>query len=192
MGSGTGAIAAWEASVRLNLNAVWPGGPMRIHVAQNLPFAPIYESWARHSRRLVEVNPRPGGSLDELYAGVLFNRKPPYGVTGGLYDALCATNGHVYGIGNDEAIAAAKLFETAEGIDIDPAATIAVACLVKSVTNRTVQRDAYIMLNITGGGLKRLRRHVLPQTTKPLAIIGRSDFQRVHHLLIRNGIKIKK
>ena len=160
---------------------------MRLHVAQNLPFAPIYESWVHRSRRLVWEDPLPRGSSDELYAGVLFNRKPPYEVAGGLYDALCATNGHAYGIANEEAIAAAKLFEEAEGSDIDPAAAVAVACLAKCVANSTVQRDAHIMLNITGGGLKRLRSEVSLQTARPVAVIGRSDFPRAHSLLIRNG-----
>ncbi|PKN51853.1 MAG: cysteate synthase [Deltaproteobacteria bacterium HGW-Deltaproteobacteria-13] len=184
VGSGTGAIAAWEASERLSLNKVWPGGPMRLHVAQNLPLAPIYESWTSHSSRIVSMNSLPGCSSEEMYAGVLYNRRPPYGVAGGLYDALLATNGHAYGIANEEAGAASKLFEEAEGIDIDPAAAVAVAGLVKCVARKTVEKDAYIMLNITGGGFKRLRRDVELQTTMPIAVVDRSDFKSVRDHLI--------
>jgi cysteate synthase len=183
VGSGTGAIAAWEASTRLSLNNVWPGGPTKLHVAQNLPFTPIYESWLQHSRRLVSINAPSHGSADKPYASVLSNRKPPYGIAGGLYDALIATNGHVYGITNAEAISAARLFEEAEGIDIDPAAAVAVACLIKCAANGTVQRNAYIMLNITGGGFQRLRQDTVVQTTKPITVIERSDYQTVHSLI---------
>jgi cysteate synthase len=188
VGSGTGAIAAWEASVRLSQNKVWPGGPMRLHVAQNLPFAPIYESWTRRSRQLVSVNSPFAGSSEWPYAAVLSNRNPPYGVAGGLYDALVDTNGHVYGITNEEAISAAKLFEEAEVIDIDPAAAVAVACLVKCVANRIVQSDAYIMLNVTGGGFRRLQRDVSLQTTRSIAVTGQSDFQSVFPLLVRDWL----
>ncbi len=186
VGSGTGAIAAWETNVRLNQKKVWPGGLMRLHLSQNFPFTPIYDSWKRQSRELVSVNPMPGASHGHPYASVLSNRKPPYGIAGGLYDALVATKGNVYCITNEEAIAASHLFEQAEGIDIDPAAAVAIACLVKCVVNSTVQTNAYIMLNITGGGFKRLQRDVSLQTIRPIAVIGRADFQNIHSLLVDN------
>lgn len=152
VGSGTGAIAAWETSMRLRQNQVFPGGPMRLHVAQNLPFAPIYESWTHDSRELIAVKTPSSFTPDKPYAAVLFNRRPPYGIAGGLYDALYATKGSAYGIPNEEACAAANLFEKTEGIDIDPAAAVAVACLIRCAAEGKVQSNACIMLNITGGG----------------------------------------
>ncbi|MFW5982967.1 MAG: cysteate synthase, partial [bacterium] len=45
-----------------------------------------------------------------------------------------------------------ELFEKLEGIDIHPAAAIASASLIKAVKEEKVDRNAIIMLNITGGG----------------------------------------
>jgi len=179
VGSGTGAIAAWETSVRLMQNGVFPGGPMRLHVAQNIPFAPIYDAWTRQSRNLDFMSPYRFSS-GKPYAEMLFNRKPPYGIAGGLYDALQATNGNVYGISNEEAAAASKLFEETEEIDIDPAAAVAVACLVRCIAERKVQREAFIMLNVTGGGFKRLQRDVSLQTSKPLVIMDSADVENIY------------
>ena len=189
VGSGTGAIAAWEASIRLRMNNVWPDGTMRLHVAQNLPLAPIYESWLQQSRQLSSVDAIFGSTSEKLYAGVLFNRQPHYSIAGGLYDALIATNGNVYGITNEEAMKAYKLFENVEGIDIDPAAAVAVACLVKCVSDKKLKRDAYIMLNITGGGFHRLKKDISIKATKPIAVIEHSDFDNIHSLLIRKRLK---
>ncbi|KUG23009.1 cysteate synthase [hydrocarbon metagenome] len=188
VGSGTGAIAAWETSVRLSQNNVFSGGPMRLHVSQNLPFAPIYESWAHRSRRLVSVDSSSGFACARPYADVLFNRRPPYSIAGGVYDALCATNGHAYGITSKEAIAAAYLFEETEGIDIDPAAAVAVACLVNCAAEGKVRRNAFVMLNITGGGLNRLKQDAVLQTAKPLTVIDPSEFKNFCSSLVRDGL----
>lgn len=185
VGSGTGAIAAWEASIRLSNNQVWPGGPMRLHIAQNIPFTPISDSWALHSRKLISSDKPPLDSRAKPYASVLSNRKPPYGIAGGLYDALVATNGRAYGITNKEAIAASKLFESLEGIDIDPAAAVAVACLMKCATNKMVKNDAYIMLNISGGGYKRLQRDVSLQKTTAVTFISQYNDSPIDFILPR-------
>ncbi len=58
---------------------------------------------------------------------------------------------------NEEAIKAAQLFEETEGIDIHPAAAIATATLINSVLDGSVEKDAMIMLNITGGGEERFQ-----------------------------------
>ena len=44
-------------------------------------------------------------------AKVLSNRRPPYGIVGGLYDALKDTDGEVFAITNAAAKKAAELFE---------------------------------------------------------------------------------
>ncbi len=71
---------------------------------------------------------------------------------GGLYDALKATNGDIMVATNAQARKAAKLFEELEGVDIHPAAAVATASLIKAVADGKVEKDATIMLNITGGG----------------------------------------
>lgn len=70
---------------------------------------------------------------------------------------LESTEGGMYGITNEECKIAEKLFESEEGIDLDPAASVAVASLIKAVDERFVKKDDKILLNITGGGYKRLR-----------------------------------
>ena len=85
---------------------------------------------------------------------MLSNRKPPYGLAGGLYDALKDTQGDIFAVSNEEANIAKSLFEETEGIDIYHAAAVAVASLVQALHINKVQSDDIIMLNITGGGEK--------------------------------------
>jgi len=152
VGSGTGGISAWEASMRLIKDGRFGRKMPVLNLAQNLPCAPIFSSL--HG---VAIDPRcPEGMYDE----VLFNRRPPLSVKGGVADALTATAGTVQGVTNDEAEEARKLFEKTEGIDIVPAAAVAVSALMKSVTSGSVNARDIVLLNITGGGEKRLRKDV--------------------------------
>lgn len=48
------------------------------------------------------------------------------------------------------------MFAELEGIDIEPAAGVAVACLRDAVAQGKVDRDSVVLLNITGGGRRRL------------------------------------
>ena len=95
--------------------------------------------------------------VEEIDAKVLSNRKPPYSVTGGLYDALKDTGGDVLVASNQMLREASLLFEEAEGIDIHPAAGVATATLMEAVKNRAIDKEAVIMLNITGGGELRFK-----------------------------------
>jgi len=94
----------------------------------------------------------------EILAKVLSNRKPPYGLKGGLYDAMKDAGGDVLLASNEEAIQAAALFEETEGIDIHPAAAIATATLINATKDGSIDKDALIMLNITGGGEERFKQ----------------------------------
>lgn len=158
VGSGTGGISAWEASLRLrNDGRFHPELPLpRLHLAQNIPNAPIYYAWS-------DIKPEP--YQEDMFDDVLFNRKPPLDMPGGVRDALKATDGKVYGITNQEAREARDLFEQSEGIDILNAPAVAVAALQKAVEERIVSPNEIILLNITGGGMARLKedhpRHML-------------------------------
>jgi cysteate synthase len=90
--------------------------------------------------------------VTEIDAKVLSNRKPPYPIIGGLYDALTDTGGTVLKATNREARSAKALFFDTEGIDIYAASAIATASLINAVNSGTVEKDSLIMLNITGGG----------------------------------------
>jgi len=159
VGSGTGAIAAWEANLRLIEDGGYGHTKMKLMVSQNAPFTPIYDAWKANSGAMLPLDDKVArNQVEEIDAKVLSNRKPPYPPAGGLYDALLDTDGDVLLANNKESRAAAKLFEKVEGIDIHPAAATATATLIHAVQNNLIPNDAIIMLNITGGGEERFKQ----------------------------------
>lgn len=159
VGSGTGGISAWEASLRLRADGRFRQKLPKLQLAQNLPFVPMYSAWQARRREIIpELDMKDAKKqVEETYATVLTNRAPPYGVTGGLYDALVDTEGIMYAITREEALEAKALFESLEGIDILPPSAVAAASLLKAVEAGNVGRDEAILLNIAGGGYKRLK-----------------------------------
>lgn len=156
VGSGTGAIAAWEANMRLIEDGRYGENLMRLMVSQNAPFLPMYDAWKADSRALLPYDDNQARrDAETIDAKVLSNRKPPYSLAGGLYDALKATNGDILMADNLQAAKAAELFLQTEGIDIHPAPAIALATLIAEVEKGNIDKSATIMLNITGGGEKR-------------------------------------
>jgi cysteate synthase len=156
VGSGTGAIAAWEANLRLLADGRFGSNKMKLMVSQNDPFKPLSDAWKARSRHLFPIDETVARKLvEEIDAKVLSNRKPPYPIAGGLFDALTDSRGDVLVATNEQARAAAELFEKTEGIDIHPAAAVATATLAEAAKNHSIRNDAVIMLNITGGGEKR-------------------------------------
>jgi cysteate synthase len=156
VGSGTGAIAAWEANLRFIEDGRFGSNKARLMVSQNKPFVPMYDAWRADSRAMLPYDAEQARKdAAEICAPVLSNRKPPYGLAGGLYDALKDTNGDILAVSNDEANAAKALFEETEGIDIYHAAAVATASLQQAVAKGTVKADDVVMLNITGGGERR-------------------------------------
>lgn len=159
VGSGTGAIAAWEANLRLLEDGRFGNQKMKLMVSQNLPFKPLYDAWKINSRDLLPMEDDIARKqVEEISAKVLSNRRPPYSLAGGLYDALSDTNGEVLLASNEEAEAATKLFEKLEGIDIHPAAAVATATLISQAKENKIDKNAVIMLNITGGGEERFKQ----------------------------------
>ncbi len=156
VGSGTGAIAAWEANMRLIEDGRFGDNTMRLMVSQNAPFLPMYEAWRADSRALLPYDDNQARKdAETIDAKVLSNRKPPYSLAGGLYDALKATNGDILMADNLQAKKSAQLFLETEGVDIHPAPAIALATLIECVESGRIDRSATIMLNITGGGESR-------------------------------------
>ena len=122
-------------------------------VSQNTPFTPIHDAWKADSRGMLPLHDDLARKqVEEIDAKVLSNRKPPYSIFGGLYDALKDAGGDVLLANNHEAIQAAQLFKETEGNDIHPAAAIATATLIEAAAKGKIEKDALIMLNITGGG----------------------------------------
>lgn len=160
VGSGTGAIAAWEANMRLIEDGRYGNNLMKLIVSQNAPFVPIYDAWRADSREMLAYDAKKARRDAELIdAKVLSNRKPPYTFAGGLYDALKATNGDVVVATNAQARRAGKLFKDLEGIDIHPAPAVALASLIKMVDSNLIDKDACIMLNITGAGEEAAKKN---------------------------------
>jgi cysteate synthase len=159
VGSGTGAIAAWEANLRLLEDGQFGNHKMKLLVSQNEPFIPLYEAWKKNMRQLLPMDDNEAREkVSIISAKVLSNRRPPYSIAGGLYDALVDANGDILIADNEEALQAASIFEKTEGNDIHPAAAIATASLIDAVKKNLLEKDAVIMLNITGGGEARFMR----------------------------------
>jgi len=121
VGSGTGAIAAWEAALRLRRSGRFGRHLPRLHLVQNAPFTPIHDAWTRG------IPIRPGVDIEDqlsrvrrVRADVLANRNPPYGVRGGVADALRDTGGHTYAVTNEQIKSSEALFAEAEGIPTGP------------------------------------------------------------------------
>ncbi|MCQ2134948.1 MAG: cysteate synthase [Bacteroidales bacterium] len=160
VGSGTGAIAAWENAERLAADGRFGKNNMRIYACQNAPYTLMYDSWKAGQRELVPITPEESRRDAEIIlATVLSNRKPPYSIAGGLYDVLKASGGDMYLANNDQIVKAILQFFKKEGVDIFPAAACAVACLAQAVENGDVKKDEVIMLNITGGGMLNATNH---------------------------------
>jgi cysteate synthase len=180
VGSGTGGIAAWEASERL-IAAGLTGRLPRLHLSQNAPFAPLHEAWAFHTPIEPDLNVEEQmARIARVDAPVLANRTPPYELPGGVRDALTATKGWTYAISNREARAAATLFEETERLSVGTAAAVAAAALVQAAKAHRLGTDDEVLLHITGnenGSVwPGVTRHPLPPvwTVRPEALGERS------------------
>lgn len=159
IGSGTGAIAAWEANLRLIEDGRFGNNKMKLMVSQNKPFVPIHDAWRANSREMLHLDDNLArNQVEEIIAKVLSNRKPPYPIIGGLFDAMKDAGGDVLLADNNELKKAAKLFKETESNDIHPASAVATATLIDAVNKGLVKKDDLIMLNITGGGEEKFKR----------------------------------
>lgn len=176
VGSGTGAIAAWEANMRLIEDGRFGTNLAKLIVSQNAPFVPMYDAWRADSREMLPYDAKKARRDAELIdAKVLSNRKPPYGLAGGLYDALKATDGDIMVATNAQSRRACKLFKELEGVDIYPAPGVALATLIKKVEAGEIEKDACIMLNITGAGAEAAQKgrelwYLKPSKVFPLTV----------------------
>lgn len=164
VGSGTGGISAWEAAMRLSVDGRFGSNLPRLHLGQNVPNAPIYYAYKCQ---------KPTEGCTEMFDDVLFNRRPPYDIPGGVKDALMATGGQVYGITDREAAEAKSLFEETESIDILNAPGVAVAALAGAVESGAVNPEDIILLNITGGGVSRVKEDFARNALQPDSTVSR-------------------
>jgi cysteate synthase len=160
LGSGPGAIAAYESSLRLIEDGRFGDTLPKIHGCQNYPFVPMYDAWMRKSREINEKFQKESAKklIDKVLCTALANRHPAYSIKGGIYDVLTDTNGEFYSITNDEILYACDLFKKTEGIDIEEPAGVALAGLIQAIKQKKVNKEDCIVLNISGGGFKLLTK----------------------------------
>jgi len=156
IGSGAGAIAAHEAAKRLVGDSRFGRDLPRLMLSQNAPFAPIVDSWKAGRREFLELGPVvAGASVETIVASVLSNQRPPYSMAGGIFDVLKESRGDMMAVCNEEVLEAMNLFERCEGIDIEPAAGVALASLIKAASSGEIAPKAAVLLHITGGGSRK-------------------------------------
>jgi cysteate synthase len=108
-----------------------------------------------------------------LHAAVLGNRAPPWGIVGGVFDAMRDAGGSVEAVDSAEARQAGALFEECEGLDLDPAAEVALAGLARAVQLGVIPRHERVLLNLTGGGSRGLRAAGAAHAVIPDLLVGR-------------------
>jgi len=159
IGSGTGAISAWEASMRLMNDGRFGSKLPELHLSQNSPFTPMKNAWDAGRRNII---PEDLGdherSIPSVFADVLTNRSPPYGIRGGVYDAMKTCGGSMYSVTNEEAKEAGKIWQEYENAELDPAAMVAFASLLKAAADTAFEGTT--LLNITGAGYDRIKEDV--------------------------------
>jgi len=153
-----------------------------LHLAQSSPFAPIFNAWSGNRNVIAPEDVPDKSRIKETYTDILSNRNPPYSIKGGVADALLKTDGQVYAIENDEARDAKQRFESAEGVDILRPAAIAVAALCRAVDAGSIDPNDMILLNITGGGLARLKEDYSPNHLGADLVVGANDLDDLNAL----------
>ena len=173
VGSGTGGIAAWEAAERLVADGRFGPRLPELHLSQNLPFVPMVRAWEAGRRAIVaEDMPDAEASIARVYADVLTNRHPPWGVRGGVSDALAASGGRMYAVANEDVRGAGRLFAETEEIDLDPAAAVAVASAARAVEEGLIDPEKRVLLNITGGGYQRAAEDLDREVVEPFLSVA--------------------
>ncbi|MCK9322549.1 MAG: cysteate synthase [Candidatus Methanomethylophilaceae archaeon] len=172
VGSGTGAISAWEASMRLNGDGRFGSNLPELHLAQNIPFTPMAKAWGEGRRSIIDEDlPKDKGYIDEVYADVLTNRTPPYGMAGGVFDAMTACKGRFYEVSREAATDAEKFWCSFEDVRPDPAASVAFAALMNAVEECKIDSKKKVFVNMTGGGLERAIKELSMVSVKPTSSI---------------------
>jgi cysteate synthase len=188
VGSAAGGLAAHEAALRLLVDGRFGNRLPRLMLAQNAPFTPIHDAW---SSGAAELAARPAAAVAEelarLGAFVLGNQAPPYAVAGGVREALVESGGRTFAVDNLRLGNAMALFAELEGVSIEPAAGVALASLVQAAAAGEIERDAVVLLHVTGGGRRECPADGVADA-RPTLILERSEltttaFARTRSLL---------
>ena len=165
VGGGPGPIGVYEMMQRLIDSEHYDGKVARIHLSQNPEHCPIHNAWQRKSRDF-DSGDFPESNV-EVYSDYLLSETPAYSAIGGVYDILEASNGQTYIVEENDAIEAGNILETVEGIDVLSPAKVALASLIQAEENGDVSKDDCILLNVSGGGVERLKGEKETEIVKP-------------------------
>ncbi len=176
IGSGAGAIAAWEEYLRLRASGQFGDNTMKVVVAQNKPFTPIHDAWQVGSRDLMSLDEQEAKNrIAQISAKVIANRNPAYSITGGVFEMLKSTNGDTVAISNQQVREAAKMFLDEEGIDILPPAAVTTAAVIKYAKTGRIGKDQLVQLNVTGGGIQRFKQENHLHYLNPSMILNSTE-----------------
>ena len=81
----------------------------------------------------------------------------------------------MYSVDNNTAMEAARFFEEKEGCDLHPAAAVALAGLHQAVLTNRIDRNETVLLNITGGGIKKVQDEGKKISLEPDIVFGKDD-----------------
>jgi len=165
VGGGPGPIGVYEMMERLIDTGEYEGKPAKIHLSQNPEHCPIHNAWQRKARQFIESD-FPDVEV-EVYSDYLMSETPAYSVIGGVYDILDASRGETYIVEESDAKNAGKIFEEIEGIDILSPAKVAIASLIQARDDGKVNKDDCIVLNVSGGGMERLKSEIDTKIVEP-------------------------
>ncbi|MDG1537942.1 MAG: cysteate synthase [Candidatus Poseidoniaceae archaeon] len=173
IGGGPGPIGVHEMAERLIESGQFEGPAPRQHLSQNVEHSPIHNAWQAKRDHLVPEDYPPQDV--EVYSDYLMNKGPAYGQVGGVHDILKASNGQTYVVERDDAVAAKTQFESIEGIDIMTPGAVAMASLQQALASGEVDPDACTVLNISGGGVERLKQEHATETVEPWLRVTKAD-----------------
>ena len=102
-----------------------------------------------------------------MYSDYLLNKGPAYGQVGAVHDILKGSNGQTHIVERAAAVEAREMIESTEGIDIMTPGAVAAASLLQAVESGEVDKGDCILLNISGGGVERLKADLETQVVEP-------------------------
>ncbi|MGB0329677.1 MAG: pyridoxal-phosphate dependent enzyme, partial [Candidatus Poseidoniaceae archaeon] len=173
IGGGPGPIGIHEMAQRLVDEGIFDGPVPVQHVSQNVEHHPIHSAW-QDGRDHLLADDFPDEEV-EVYSDYLLNKGPAYGQIGAVHDILDESNGQTHIVERDDAIQMRELIESTEKIDIMTPGAIAAASLVQAVENGTVNPNDCVLLNISGGGVKRLKEDIETRQIEPWLNVKKAD-----------------
>lgn len=178
VGSGAGAIGVWEMSKRLRKDGRFGDNNIKLHLCQSQEFQLMVDAWQKKEPKLPKIDQKKAKRkrIKKMRAPILGNLHPVYSVKGGIFDALKDTSGYMYKTSREEAEKSGFLFEKTEGADVGTAAEVAIASLLQAVERKNIRKDDIVVLNITDGGPKRMRREQKIHQCHPDLIV---DFEMI-------------